>query len=83
MCRWGTLSSLVYFKAVMSQESEEWFCSLLWQVFLDDLQSPSLHCGPPSLASLSQWLEDQVPRSGLVLIAVPVTRIRVGVRSEA
>lgn len=40
-------------------ESEEWFCSLLWQVFLGDLQSPSLHCGPPSLASLSQWLEDQ------------------------
>ncbi|CAE7599666.1 unnamed protein product [Symbiodinium sp. CCMP2592] len=43
----------------VAEDGDEWFCSLLWQVFLDDLQSPSLHCGPPSLASLSQWLEDQ------------------------
>ena len=41
-------------------EGEEWFCGLLLRAFLEDLHKPALHCRPPSLASLSQWLEDQV-----------------------
>ncbi|CAE7543185.1 unnamed protein product, partial [Symbiodinium pilosum] len=55
---------------------EEWFCELLPQVFLEDLQKVDLRCGQTSVAAFLEWLEEQAHVDLVLLSASHASSLR-------